>query len=42
MLKKVTVYKELNILLNALFVEAMAQISYNQINEVRKASIFLL
>lgn len=40
MLKKVTVYKALNVILNAILVEAIAQISYNQINEVQKASIF--
>lgn len=42
MLKKLTVYKELNVLLNAVLVEAMAQISYDQISEVQKASPFLL
>lgn len=42
MLKKLTVYKELNVLLNAVLVEAMAQISYDQISEVQKASTFLL
>lgn len=34
-LKNVTVYKELNVLLNAIIVEAMAQIYCNQINEVQ-------
>lgn len=38
-LKKVIVYKELNVLLNAILVGAMAQISYNQINEVQKAQV---
>lgn len=39
MLKKLTAYKELNVLLNAVLVEAMAQIYCNQINGLQKASI---
>lgn len=41
-LKKVTGYKKLNVLLNAILVGAMAQSSYNQINEVQKASTSLV
>lgn len=42
MLKKLIVYKELDVLLNAVLVEAMVQISCNQINGLQKASTFIL